>query len=886
MAVYGNTINGYWRVYLNYSLNNNYSATKASITWNYGINWVKDVKGNDSANNYSSSNDRPTYVSCTGQTTQYRYPTATFTKDNSWAGRSIQYGSGTFYITKKTTTQSITVKASITHTPKSSSTLYKGTSSKSVTLTVSALPKHTISFDGNSSSIGDVPVANVPSSVNKYHGVNITLPSSIPTTDGWSFVSWNTNADGSGTNYAKGASYGGNANATLYAKWGAVDPPTCDTEGFELKINGNPQTSEDIIRHFTTISCHIPDESIVVYHTDEDRTLVSIKMQIGSEIATMDEYNNISVTGFDATDESGEYVDADGEYAIYIITEDSAGAISEPIEVGSIRLVTPTWEKDVVISGEMPSVDSSKHAILDYAGVYNYKTEEYDAIPLSDITPVEGEHQWTFSYVFDESHVDPESADMLTPTVKVKTAYRHYDANVPLATQAFYSTTRNQNYSNGIYNVMFVGGVDNTLFPDHTSKAWWSKINDPLYFPDTNYIEVGSNDTAIQGLTKVGDYLAVIKQSKTTDTAIFLLYPTSFEEETTYAVKQGVQGVGALSRYSFNILGDETLFLSPKGVMAIVPTQDEEHKVQNRSYFVDKRLLAETGIENAYSFVFDGKYFLSIGNGHVYVLDGNQRNSWGNDRTVLVYECYFLDNIPASCFVKYKDSLVFSNESDVCIFGQNYTDAYGQETDEQMPVSAEWSTIFDDDGSLHYYKTMQKKGNLVSILPLENETPYKEVSIDEETFNENKTMYYVYEDGEYIQCTDDSVFIFTFQPTEPTLSDFNADKTAYWYMYDGEYIQCTDDSVFDATTQYYFKSGTYYIENRSNTKVLVKKDDKEPVEIERKFGLNSELPSELFINKKFKKYKRLQFILRNNADEDFGIDEIVKNYTVGNYAKK
>ena len=102
-TVYGNTINGYWRVYLTYTLNNDYSATHASIAWSYGINWVKDVKGNDSANNYSSSNDRPTYVACTGQTTQYRYPTATFTKDNSWAGRSIMYGSGTYYIPKKTT---------------------------------------------------------------------------------------------------------------------------------------------------------------------------------------------------------------------------------------------------------------------------------------------------------------------------------------------------------------------------------------------------------------------------------------------------------------------------------------------------------------------------------------------------------------------------------------------------------------------------------------------------------------------------------------------------------------------------------------------------------------------------------------------------------------
>jgi hypothetical protein len=390
---------------------------------------------------------------------------------------------------------------------------------------------------------------------------------------------------------------------------------------------------------------------------------------------------------------------------------------------------------------------------------------------------------------------------------------------------------------------MFVGGVEPSDFTNYTSRVWWSAINNPLYFPDTNYIEVGSNDTAVQGLTKVGDYLAVIKQSKTTDTAIFLLYPTSFEEQTTYAVKQGVQGVGALSRYSFNILGDETLFLSPKGVMAIVPTQDEEHKVQNRSYFVDKRLLTEDGIENAYSFVFDGKYYLAIGNGHCYVLDGNQRNSWGNDRTVLVYECYYLENIPANCFVKYQDRLVFSTLEEVCVVGDTHMDAYDitAEQKEPVPVKAEWSTIFDDDGSLHYYKTMQKKGNLVSILPLENEQPYKAITITEDIFNDDKSHYFVF-DGE-------------------------------------KYVQCTESDVFS-------EEQTYYIESRSKTRIFVKKDDKPEVEIERKFGLNSDIPSEMFLNKKFKKYKRLQFIIRNEADEDFGIDEIVKNYTVGNYAKK
>ena len=128
-----------------------------------------------------------------------------------------------------------------------------------------------------------------------------------------------------------------------------------------------------------------------------------------------------------------------------------------------------------------------------------------------------------------------------------KINYTHYDVYLSEERQAFYTTSRHQNYSNGIYNQMFASGVDSSRFPNHSSRVWWSQINNPLYFPDTNYLEVGSNDTSVMGLTKVGDYLAAVKQSKTTDTAIYLLFPTSFEDNTTFAVKQGVQGVGALA---------------------------------------------------------------------------------------------------------------------------------------------------------------------------------------------------------------------------------------------------------------------------------------------------------------------------------------------------
>ena len=112
-----------------------------------------------------------------------------------------------------------------------------------------------------------------------------------------------------------------------------------------------------------------------------------------------------------------------------------------------------------------------------------------------------------------------------------------------------------------------------------------------------------------------------------------------------------------------------------------------------------------------------------------------------------------------------------------------------------------------------------------------------------------------------------------------TEGEFNADKTMYFTLTGEGYTRCTEESEYDPAE-------TYYVENRSRTEVYVKKDDKDEVKIERSFGLSSDIPSEMYLNKKFKKYKRLQFIIRNESGENFGIDEIVKNYTLGNYAKR
>lgn len=60
---------------------------------------------------------------------------------------------------------------------------------------------------------------NAPSDQVKNHGEDLTLSSTVPTWTGHTFVSWNTEADGTGTSFSPGGTFNIDASTTLYAIW-------------------------------------------------------------------------------------------------------------------------------------------------------------------------------------------------------------------------------------------------------------------------------------------------------------------------------------------------------------------------------------------------------------------------------------------------------------------------------------------------------------------------------------------------------------------------------------------------------------------------------------------------------------------------------------------
>lgn len=84
----------------------------------------------------------------------------------------------------------------------------------STSYTIPALASYTVSYNANGGS-------GAPSSRTKYYGINITLSSTKPTRTGYTFKGWSTSSSSSTVSYAAGATFGLNANTTLYAVWKA-----------------------------------------------------------------------------------------------------------------------------------------------------------------------------------------------------------------------------------------------------------------------------------------------------------------------------------------------------------------------------------------------------------------------------------------------------------------------------------------------------------------------------------------------------------------------------------------------------------------------------------------------------------------------------------------
>lgn len=439
--------------------------------------------------------------------------------------------------------------------------------------------------------------------------------------------------------------------------------------------------------------------------------------------------------------------------------------------------------------------------------VYQLSANKIDSVDKVEVLNSNGEKVTTTEYTADLTTGKITFTATHTPVVTGQdNVFITYTKTVEGYADRINKCTISDLYGLGGSNRVFLSGN-----PDYKAYDWYSDIFKPNYFPDLNYSIVGTSDTAIMGYQRLGKYQMILKEDNQQDSTVFQRYGTLNDDgSVTFSVEQGVAGIGAISKRCFGMLADEPLFLSRQGIQAITSNNIlAERTIRNRSFFVDSYLTKETNLQNAVACEWNGFYVLCI-NGAAYVLDG--KNKSYKERSIASYdynyECYYWTNIPAVCLLSVAGELYFGTEDGrICKFNTDI-ETMSKYSDDGKAIVASWSTLNDDDDAPHLYKSMTKKGCLVTIKP------------------------YTRSSGTIYVCKDGNPRQFLRSGTMDILD---------W-----------DDIDFDRFT----------------------------------FNTNDS-PQDIFFKKKVKKYKRLQIIVENDAlNEGFGVLQIVKTFTVGNYAKK
>lgn len=106
--------------------------------------------------------------------------------------------------------------------------------------------------------------------------------------------------------------------------------------------------------------------------------------------------------------------------------------------------------------------------------------------------------------------------------------------------------------------------------PDKPATEYYSGLNDPTYFPDNNFVNVGTSSFSIVNYLKYDGELLVIKEDNRQENTVW--HHTAEIDAVTgkaiFPLREGVSGIGGCARFSCQTLRDDPLFLSPQGVYA------------------------------------------------------------------------------------------------------------------------------------------------------------------------------------------------------------------------------------------------------------------------------------------------------------------------------
>ena len=300
-------------------------------------------------------------------------------------------------------------------------------------------------------------------------------------------------------------------------------------------------------------------------------------------------------------------------------------------------------------------------------------------------------------------------------------------------------------YNSGIVTQYGAVNTDRVFAVVDNNKIYYTDSGDIMSWADDNYLVAG-NSSPIVGLSRKETYLVAVT-GDSSNHAIFMIKSGTTvitesvtndsggtssvaKEQQYFSVRPATSGKGAVAKRSFCTLIDEPLFLGTTGVYAITTNSlNTETVVAQRSSYINPKLTKESGLANAAACVWKDFYIVCV-NSHCYVLDSKtvSRDTAGNR----CYESYYWNNIPAILFLAYGEHLFFGTadgkwcrfNTDVsgdAVYCDNGTWVDRGESMEYVdgtgtPVTARFTTILDDDGKPQYFKTLNKKGDVCTLV--------------------------------------------------------------------------------------------------------------------------------------------------------------------------
>ena len=263
---------------------------------------------------------------------------------------------------------------------------------------------------------------------------------------------------------------------------------------------------------------------------------------------------------------------------------------------------------------------------------------------------------------------------------------------------------------------------DARLFVGYGVRTYYTQVNAPLKMDDNYYFDVDNN---VVTYAKASTNLAVIAED-TGKSNIYLAVGNydSTLAMPTYSIKASNAAVGAITSRVSGSLGDEPIFLSRLGLYGLTTNYLSEKYSIMRSGKINRRLCKDD-LEAAVGTNFNGYFYLAIGT-HMYVLDGRHKDASRNGDNS--YECYYFDNLPFIMRIDVLSNRMFFTDG-------TYTYTWNDDLDEQYkyldnavmdnqtyvwtgtPVKCKWCSTIDGDNAPQYYKTLQKKGTMVTVAP-------------------------------------------------------------------------------------------------------------------------------------------------------------------------